>query len=58
MCPFYNSTWFLVLFQFYFSLNYLLYWISDNGKTLSKELEFDIHFVSLNAPCDNNFVTL
>ena len=32
--------------------------ISDCSKTSSKELEFDIHFVSLNRPSDNNFVTI
>ena len=32
--------------------------IPDYRKTSSKELEFDIHFVSLNPPSDNNFVML
>ena len=32
--------------------------LSDCGKTSSKELEFDMHFVILIPPYDNDFVTL
>ena len=31
---------------------------SDRDKTLSGELELNIHVICLNSPSDNNFVTL
>ena len=45
----------LFLMELFFVLSLA---ISDCSKTSSKELEFDIHFVSLNRPSVNNFVTL
>ena len=59
MCLFYNSIWFLVSFivSFYIELSSILDLpICDSDKTLNRELEFSIHFVSLNPPSDNNFV--